>query len=78
MKYLVVLLVIAVVAWLALRAPALKRPPRKKSRRRELAPALMVRCARCGLHLPRDEALPGAADGFYCSEEHRRLGSNAG
>jgi uncharacterized protein len=30
----------------------------------------MVRCAHCGLHLPRDESL--AADGrFFCSEQHR-------
>lgn len=33
----------------------------------------MVACARCGLNLPRSEALEGAGR-FYCSEEHRRMG----
>ena len=32
----------------------------------------MVQCRHCGLHLPRSESLK-AADGFFCSEEHRRL-----
>ncbi|HLP97938.1 MAG TPA: PP0621 family protein [Sideroxyarcus sp.] len=31
----------------------------------------MVRCAQCGVHLPKSESI--AADGnFYCSEAHRR------
>ena len=34
----------------------------------------MVPCARCGVNLPRSEALE-AAGGFFCSEEHRRLGA---
>lgn len=33
---------------------------------------MMLACARCGLHLPRSEALPGKA-GVYCSEAHRAL-----
>ena len=33
----------------------------------------MVACAHCGLHVPESEGLHGAG-GFYCSEEHRRLG----
>jgi uncharacterized protein len=36
---------------------------------------MMVACAHCGLNLPRSEALEGP-DGFYCSEEHRRIGSS--
>lgn len=37
-------------------------------------PQAMVRCAHCGLHLPRADAL---ADGerLFCSEDHRRLGN---
>ncbi len=31
---------------------------------------LMVRCAHCGLHLPRKEAL-AHAERWYCCEEHR-------
>jgi len=35
----------------------------------------MVRCAHCGVHLPRSEAL--LLDGqLWCSEEHARLGSS--
>jgi len=37
------------------------------------APGDLVRCAHCGLHLPRAEA-HGAGGRLYCSEEHARLG----
>lgn len=33
----------------------------------------MVRCARCGLHLPVGSAIKDGAD-WYCSREHQRLG----
>jgi uncharacterized protein len=32
----------------------------------------MVRCAQCGVHLPRSEGVAAGGD-FFCSEEHRRL-----
>lgn len=32
----------------------------------------MVRCAQCGVHLPRSESLMNG-DLFYCTPEHRRL-----
>lgn len=31
----------------------------------------MVRCAQCGVHLPRSESLVTHGE-FYCSAEHRR------
>lgn len=34
----------------------------------------MVACAHCGLHVPESEGVRGA-DGFFCSEAHRRLGA---
>ncbi len=34
------------------------------------APRQIVACAQCGLHLPRDDALPGLG-GVFCSEAHR-------
>jgi uncharacterized protein len=34
----------------------------------------MVACAHCGLNVPRGEALESAGR-FFCSEEHRRVGS---
>ena len=33
----------------------------------------MVRCAQCGVHLPRSESR-SSGDNFYCCEEHRRMG----
>ncbi len=32
----------------------------------------MVRCAHCGVHLPRSESHSGSGK-FFCSEEHLRL-----
>jgi uncharacterized protein len=32
----------------------------------------MVRCTRCGVHLPRSESILSQGK-FYCSEEHRKL-----
>lgn len=72
MKYLVVLLVIVVVAWLLLRA-------RSRDRVRGASPASRVKarevvaCRHCGVHLPRDEAVADAT-GPYCSHEHRVAG----
>jgi uncharacterized protein len=34
----------------------------------------MVACSHCGLNLPRSEALEQSGQ-FFCSEEHRRIGS---
>ncbi|HEY4067471.1 MAG TPA: PP0621 family protein, partial [Burkholderiaceae bacterium] len=34
------------------------------------APQAMLSCAQCGVHLPRDEALPGRG-GVFCSAAHR-------
>jgi uncharacterized protein len=73
MKFLLVFLVLMFAIWLwrhnreaearARRAPrsAPKPPP---------GPQQVVACARCGVHLPRHEALPGRA-GVYCCEAHR-------
>ncbi|MEO6895527.1 MAG: PP0621 family protein [Caldimonas sp.] len=33
-------------------------------------PQPIIACAYCGLHLPRDEALPGRG-GVFCGEPHR-------
>jgi uncharacterized protein len=34
------------------------------------APRPVIACAYCGVHLPRDEALPGRG-GVFCGEAHR-------
>jgi uncharacterized protein len=73
MKYLLVVAVVLLVLGLA-RA---RRRVNSKSARPAAAtdqPEAMVRCAHCGVHLPRREALAGAAPGLYCSEAHRLAG----
>ncbi len=40
------------------------------------APEAMVRCAHCGIHLPRSEALLQGGH-TWCSPEHARLGPAA-
>ena len=69
MKYLVVLLVIVLVLWLA-RAARRTPLPRKPPPERPPAIEDMVRCAHCGVHLPRSEALPGRG-GLFCGAPHR-------
>lgn len=71
MKYLVLLIVLAVVVgvWRSRRPPASgadKAAPR--------APALpqdVVACSHCGVHVPRAEALM-LGQHAYCCAEHRR------
>jgi uncharacterized protein len=70
MKYLVVLAVVVLVLWLARavrRTPVPRKPPPAQ---RPPAIEEMVRCAHCGVHLPRSEALPGRG-GLFCGPSHR-------
>lgn len=70
MKYLVLLLVVAVVGWLMFGRHAASRRPRSGAP----APAEgMVQCAHCGVHLPRSEALL-AREQTWCSAQHRDAG----
>ena len=74
-KLLVLILLVVVAAWLirrALRRAAMPRASEASAVRDEL-----VRCAHCGLLLPRAEARQ-SADAIYCSEEHARLGPTRG
>jgi uncharacterized protein len=41
---------------------------------RQVPDRLMVACARCGVHLPRDEAVADAGGQLYCSALHRDAG----
>ena len=69
MKYLLLILVVLVVLWLA-RASRRQVPPPSRGPTATPAQQPMLACAHCGLHLPRDEALPGRG-GVFCSEAHR-------
>jgi uncharacterized protein len=72
MGRLVVLVLLVVVAvWLVRRA--LARAGREADRAARGAPDELVRCAHCGIHLPRAEARAAGAT-LYCSDEHARLG----
>ena len=73
MKYLIVVIVVAIVVWMLARNR--QAPPAKPRRTARGAPAPqdMVECSHCGVHLPRTEAL-SADVGNYCSEAHRLAG----
>ena len=67
MKILLFLVVVFVFLWLLRGATSRRRgsaaPPPQ-------APQEMIACAHCGVHLPRDEALPGRG-GVFCGDAHR-------
>ncbi len=73
MKYLLFVAAVFVLLWL-LRGSIQRlrgRPPASKPPTEADGPAQpMLRCAECGLHLPRDEALPGRG-GVFCGDAHR-------
>ncbi len=70
-RTLIVFLAIIGVAWLIRRSwrqiTSVKQAPPEQV-------AQMVRCVRCGLHVPRDEAYYDANELGYCNREHRDLG----
>jgi uncharacterized protein len=68
MKYLVIVLVVLAVLWLARNARRI--PPPRGPQAPGTGQQTMLECMQCGLHLPRDEALPGRG-GVFCSEAHR-------
>ena len=72
-RLILLVLVVALLVWY-LRRDEEKEPSGDKpaAGRGEL-----VRCAHCGVHLPRSEAL--AVDGaYFCDAEHARRGSGRG
>jgi len=54
-------------------AGATPAPGPRPAERSAKTPPEMVRCAHCGVHLPRPEALAAGAL-HYCSPEHRNAG----
>lgn len=72
MRFVLLALAIVVLLWLLRRA--LLRSGRKADlQEHPTTEGELVRCAHCGVYLPRGEAR-GAGDALYCSEEHARLG----
>lgn len=80
MKYLLVLIVVAIGLWMfnkrlrgtASGASDASGPPAKPE-----VPAVMVACAHCGLHLPASDAMREGTEN-YCCDAHRRLGPRSG
>jgi len=63
-------LVIALAGvWLWRSLSAAGTPPSVGKNHPEIAPATMVQCRHCGVHLPATEAITGA-NGVYCSQAH--------
>lgn len=71
MKYLVLLIVLAVVVgvWRSRRPPA--SGAEKAAPRAPALPQDVVACDHCGVHVPRAEALM-LGQHAYCCAEHRR------
>ena len=69
-KLLWILAIVLLVVWLL--RPRRSSRPQTGPPQRPVSPDVedMVRCARCGLHLPRNDALRNG-DAFFCSEAHR-------
>ena len=71
---LIRILLIALVIWLLLRLfknwSAKKALERKRQQPAELK--TIVKCAHCGLHVPKNEAIE-SANRYYCSQAHKKL-----
>ena len=87
MKYLLVLLVVVVAAWVVLgrsrgrgevRRATRDSPPAKPgvAAKADAAGAAqaMIACSHCGLHLPRGEAVVDAQGALFCDDAHRLAG----
>jgi uncharacterized protein len=72
MKILIFLVAVVLLLWLLRKSSTRRTTTRKPRPPREAAgtPQPMLACAQCGVHLPRDEALPGRG-GVFCGEAHR-------
>lgn len=67
MKYLLILGLLALLAWWWTRRNA---PPAAPPPKAEGGSEAMLRCLHCGTHLPASLAWPGRG-GSFCSAEHR-------
>jgi uncharacterized protein len=87
MKYLLVLLVVVVGAWIFVsrrRGPGGKPPLSESAPQQDVGdqhqgapkalPANIIACVHCGLHLPQPEAQVDAQGRFFCTEAHRLAG----
>jgi uncharacterized protein len=73
MRFIVLIILVVAAVWLIRRA---LRAPKQNV---EQGPSVqdLIRCARCGMHLPRAEARE-AGGRLFCGDEHARLGVGEG
>ena len=74
MRFVVLILLLVLAVWLIRRAFAASKNREGSRGQASSQGGDLVRCARCGVHLPRAEALLAGGDTF-CGEEHARLGA---
>lgn len=69
---ILLLIVIGFAVWAVIRTyqRSLNKPPVSE---REKAAEDMVKCAHCGVNLPRSESIYSGGD-FFCTPEHKQLG----
>jgi uncharacterized protein len=70
-KILLTVLVALIVFWILRNY---RRSLGRRDRGALTKPEDMVRCAYCGVHLPRSESVAGGQK-FFCTQEHRLLHS---
>lgn len=77
MKFVLVFAVVFIAIWIwrrNRREEMQSRPPDTRKPPAAGAPQAMVRCARCGLHLPAADALIAPDGKTYCTPAHRQAG----
>ena len=69
---ILLLIVVGFAVWAVIRnyQRSLGKPPASAG---EKAVEDMVKCAQCGVNLPRSEAIYSGGD-FFCTPEHKQLG----
>ncbi|WRH91761.1 PP0621 family protein [Pseudomonas fluorescens] len=68
----IVVIFAAIWLWRKFKAPAASNQSHRAPREQDAPP--MVRCAHCGVHLPRDRAL-SVQQQWYCSQAHLEQGT---
>jgi uncharacterized protein len=70
---LIALVIVVYLVFRGIRRVEKQQPAPPPAPRDPGKPEDMVRCAICGVHLPRSESFISRGT-FFCSDEHRRLG----
>ncbi|WP_435038069.1 PP0621 family protein [Pseudomonas neuropathica] len=70
----IVVIFAAIWLWRKFKAPVASNQSNRAPREQDAPP--MVRCAHCGVHLPRDRAL-SVQQQWYCSQAHLEQGPGA-